>query len=357
MTSKQPQKKKTVRSGGKKNGTTRKKTAPKAATGSKKKAPSKKKTQAAHPFLKTLMGVVFLVGVVLATGITVHHVFPPDVPQTVDIPQPAPPEKPAEKPVYVDEKPAYEVYPKESVLEEPEPVVPQPPEHHPFPERRPQVAIIIDDIGYNRVLARKLMDLDIPITFSVLPHSPHNRELAAEAHGKGIEIMLHLPMEPMEYPKVNPGPGALLVAMDVDDMIETLYDDLDDVPYVVGVNNHMGSRMTTVSTRMYQIFTVLRKKDLFFIDSKTSPQSLCKPSARLLQVPFGERDVFLDHSLDKKTIRKQVNRLIRVALSTGEAIGIGHPHSETYEVLFEELDRLKSSVRLVYASDLVRPLG
>lgn len=354
MTAKQPQKKKTVRSSGKKPPSSGKKTSPSSTASAKKKAKTatkKRARQPQHSLLRALLGFVFLIGIVLATGLTVHYLFPPNTQTPPAVKNEAPPETHVQKPTY-------EVFPKEDlVIDETEPVPPPRAEHHPFPVIKPKVAIIIDDIGYNRVIARKLMDLNVPLTFSVLPHSPHSRKLAAEAHGRDIQIMLHLPMEPMEYPKVNPGPGALLVSMNVDNMIETLYDDLEDVPYVVGVNNHMGSRMTTVSTRMYQIFTVLKKKELFFIDSKTSPQSLCKPSARLLQVPFGERDVFLDHSLNKDTIRKQVKHLIRIAKRTGVAIGIGHPHTETYEVLFEELDELEENVRLVYASDLVRPLG
>lgn len=354
MTSKHPQKKKAAGSGtGKKPSSSVKKKPPQTTSRPRKRvsAPKKPAKQTMNPLFKTLLGLVFLVGVVIATGVTVHFLFPPTEPKPSVAQAKTPPKAHAEQP-------AYEVFPKETpIVEEPDQVELPPAEHHPFPEKRPQVAIIIDDIGYSRAIARQLMDLDIPITFSVLPHSPHSRELAAEAHGQGIEIMLHLPMEPMEYPKINPGPGALLISMDVDHMIDTLYDDLEDVPYVVGVNNHMGSRMTTVSTRMYQIFTVLKKKELFFIDSKTSPQSLCKPSARLLQVPFGERDVFLDHTLSKATIRKQVRQLIRIAKHTGEAIGIGHPHTETYEVLNETLGELKQNVRLVHASELVKPLG
>lgn len=279
--------------------------------------------------------MLVLVLFVAGTGWLVHVVFPPEEP--------------------ID-RPPYEIYPREDIP------VPKTVGKSvlPFPDRpipKPEVAIIIDDIGYNRVVAGKLSDLDPGLTFSVLPRSPYRREIAAAAHGKGLQIMLHLPMEPLEFPRVDPGPGALLLSMGVDEMIDLLYDHLEDVPYVEGVNNHMGSRLTAVSTRMYQIFTVLKKKDLFFIDSRTSAQSLCKPSARLLQISFGERDVFLDHSLDRETIRKQVRVLVQTAQRNGRAIGIGHPHAVTYEVLQEELPTLRKKVRLVHASELVGPLG
>jgi uncharacterized protein len=350
MTQKESKQKKTRSSStGKRKGSvqsarTRKPGKPSRTTGKKTTAGGNR----ANPVLKTLGGLLVLGLCVAVFGLWVHWIFPPE---TVD-----------EAPVLTG-KPAFEVYPEEDLLQhqdetdtasDHEPVV------MPFPKPReplPRVAIIIDDIGYSRSMARKFGDLSQELTFSVLPHSPHQREIAAEAYGKGIEIMLHLPMEPIEYPKVNPGPGALLLTMNVDDMLDTLEDDLEDVPYVVGVNNHMGSRMTSVSTRMYQIFTVLKKRDLFFIDSRTASNSLCKPSARLLQVPFGERDVFLDHSLDKKTVRKQLKALIRVAKKTGQAIGIGHPHKVTYDVLSEELPELLRQVRLVHASEMVKILG
>ncbi|GAB6095482.1 hypothetical protein JCM14469_17340 [Desulfatiferula olefinivorans] len=305
------------------------------ASKEKGKKPGAQAPSGLRRVLPTLFGMVFLLLIGTAIGWVMHGPGGDGVPES-------PPDRPT-----------YEVFPDEEPEDRQVTVLP-------FPDRPPalpRVAVIIDDIGYNRVLARKLIDLDRALTFSVLPQSPHCREIAAEAYGKGLEIMLHLPMEPMEYPRVNPGPGALLVSMEVDRMIDLLYDHLEEVPYAVGVNNHMGSRLTTVSTRMYQIFTVLKKKDLFFIDSRTSAQSLCKPSARLLQIAFGERDVFLDHSLDRATIRKQVGALIEVARRNGQAIGIGHPHAETYEVLRDELPEFRKKVRLVHASELVKPLG
>lgn len=306
-----------------------------SSPGARGKKPSGPTRSGVQRRLPTLFGLVFLLLVGTGIGWLMHGSDSAEAP---------------EAPV---DRPTYEVFPEEETVSRQVTVLPFPAR----PASLPRVAIIIDDIGYNRVIARKLIDLDRSLTFSVLPQSPHCREIAADAYGKGIEIMLHLPMEPMEYPRVDPGPGALLVSMDVDRMIDLLYDHLEEVPYAVGVNNHMGSRMTTVSTRMYQIFTVLKKKELFFIDSRTSAQSLCKPSARLLQIEFGERDVFLDHSLDRAKIRKQVKTLIEVARHNGQAIGIGHPHVETYEVLRDELPEFRKNVRLVHASELVKPLG
>jgi hypothetical protein len=165
--------------------------------------------------------------------------------------------------------------------------------------------------------------------------------------------MLHLPLEPLEYPSVDPGPGTLLTSMSPDELIIQLNKNLDAIPFIKGVNNHMGSKMTTSSTQIYQIFSILKKRNLFFIDSLTTSESLCKPSARLLQLPFAQRDVFIDHFQESDFIRKQINLLIRIADKHGEAIGIAHPHIITYNILRELLPELQKKVQLVPASQIV----
>jgi len=165
--------------------------------------------------------------------------------------------------------------------------------------------------------------------------------------------MLHLPMEPFEYPHIYSGPGTLLTTMTPDELIDQLNADLAAVPFISGVNNHMGSKMTANSDQMNQIFTILKKKRLFFIDSRTTAESIGKPSARLFQVPFSERDVFLDHIQESEVIKKQIRHLIQIAYEKGQAIGIAHPYPITYDVLLEELPNIKKDVQLVSASELV----
>jgi hypothetical protein len=233
---------------------------------------------------------------------------------------------------------------------------PLPPELPPL-KKKPRVSIIIDDVGYDRALAEKFMSLDAALTLSILPHSPHQQAIARIAHAQGSEIMLHLPMEPLEYPEINPGPGALLSSMSPDELLKVLEENLQTVPYVKGVNNHMGSKLTTHSEQIYQVFSVLKRRGLFFVDSRTTEASVCLPSARLLQLPFAQRDVFLDHVQDPAFIRKQFRELVRVARNRGEAIGIGHPHSTTYTIFKEALPELRQQVELVPASRLVRIIG
>ena len=224
-----------------------------------------------------------------------------------------------------------------------------------LPEDRdiPRIAIIIDDIGYDRQIAMELFQLDSNLTFSVLPFSPFGTSIAKTLSAKGAKLMLHLPMEPVQYPKVNPGPGALLSAMTPDKLLDQLRKDLKEVPGVVGVNNHMGSKLTADSDKMNQIFTILKKRDLFFIDSRTSPVSQGEASARLFNLRFAQRDTFLDNSQNIPYITGQLASLVKVAKRHGTAIGIGHPYKATLETLKIELPKLAGKIRIVPASQLV----
>jgi uncharacterized protein len=287
--------------------------------------------------MRTVAGLGVLIILVIIAGVLAHHLLLGKRPV-----------EPVVKP-RATKIPRFEIYPEKEV-----------PPHKPIPKsvsaiskELPKIAIIIDDIGYDKKIVEKFLGLDAVFTFSILPYSPFQKSIARSVHSKGFDVMLHLPMEPNEYPMVNPGPGALLTSMSPDQLINQLDRDLDSVPFIQGANNHMGSKMTTVSTQLYQIFSVLKKRKLFFIDSRTTTETLCKPSAYLLQVPFAQKDVFLDHIQTPDFIRKQIRRLIHIANSHGEAIGIAHPHEVTYDVLREVLPELKKRAILVNASDVV----
>lgn len=225
------------------------------------------------------------------------------------------------------------------------------------PDRRPRVAIIIDDMGYDRDLAAKFISLDAVISFAILPYSPHQRQIASMAHRKGCPVMLHMPMEPREFPRIDPGPGAVFSDMSPDERIRVFKQSLDEVPYVCGVNNHMGSAVTADSTQMNQILSIVKKRGLFFVDSRTSADTRVRSSARLFQVPFAERDIFLDHVAEAEKVRAQIKALVRMAEKKGQAVGIGHPHAVTYEVLADMLPAIKKRVKLVPAADVVRVVG
>ncbi len=291
--------------------------------------------------LKTVLGAFILLAVVIGAGLTVVYLFNLEIPKQSRFPGATPEAAPSQK------GPVFEIYPSSSLP-------PSPHTGRPLrPGQKPRVAIIIDDLGYDMRIARDFLACDIPITFSILPHSPFSEKVAYAAHNNGIDVMLHLPMEPKEYPSVSPGPGVLLTAMSPDELLRQLEINMAAVPYVKGVNNHMGSRLTTVSTQLYQIFSILKKHDCFFVDSRTTGGSLCRPSARLLQVPFAERDVFLDNTLTPAYIGHQLDLLVDVARRKGQAIGIGHPHAVTYQVLAKKIPDMSQSVEFVPVAQLV----
>ncbi|MBF0204450.1 MAG: divergent polysaccharide deacetylase family protein [Desulfamplus sp.] len=217
----------------------------------------------------------------------------------------------------------------------------------------PRVAIIIDDIGYDFKMADAISRIDRNLTISILPGSPSGRRIAQILHARGTQIMLHLPMEPLQYPSVDPGYGAILSNMAHGELVNMLNKNLDSIPHVKGINNHMGSKLTTLSPQMNQIFTVLKKKNLFFIDSLTSKNSTCSHSAKLVNIAFAQRDIFLDNIKESRYIKKQFRELKRIALQNGTAIAIGHPYRETYIVLKEEILNLKKNVVIVPVSELV----
>ena len=321
----------------------------------KKRRPkkSRKKNPVKSSFFKALVGMAILGVLVMTIGFLVYRQFPPELPSPSA-------KSPKAKTSPLKKKPTFEIYPKEK------PAPRQPlakkdiPASIPKPtpgKTLPSVALIIDDLGYDKKIAQKFAQLDVTLTFSILPHSPFQQRIAQLARSKGLEIMIHMPMEPVEYPQVNPGPGTLLTSMSPDELIRQLDQNLDTLPGVKGINNHMGSRLTSESTQMYQIFSTLKKRGLFLIDSRTTAESLCEPSARLFQVPFAQRDIFIDHLLKADFIRKQIKELIRIAQKNGEAVGIMHPHSTTLQVLQEMLPDLKDQVHLVPASKVVHPVG
>jgi len=217
----------------------------------------------------------------------------------------------------------------------------------------PKIAIIIDDLGYDKETALKFLDLDGVLTFSVLPHSPFQSEIASAIHETGRDVLLHLPMEPLDYPGVNPGKGALTTSMERTELLDQLLEDLAAVPFIVGVNNHMGSKLTQDVVKMHQIFKVLKSQHLFFVDSLTSPLSNCADAARMLDLKFACRQVFLDHVQEPDAIRFQIKRLVTMAKTRGQAIGIGHPYPITWKILNEELPKIRKQVNLVPVSRIV----
>ncbi len=206
---------------------------------------------------------------------------------------------------------------------------------------RPKVAIVIDDLGKENHISQELLHWDVPLTFSVLPFMPHSKSIALEAHRQGKEVILHLPMEPQGYPKIQPGEGALLEEMDEERLLRQLSKDIEAIPYIKGVSNHMGSRLMEDPEKMRIILSELKRRELFFLDSRTTPQTVGLQTANSLGLRAMERSLFLDHSQNEDDVRKQLERLIHLSLSKGKAIGIGHPHPSTIKSLKEMIPKIQ----------------
>ncbi|PKN67359.1 MAG: hypothetical protein CVU57_03175 [Deltaproteobacteria bacterium HGW-Deltaproteobacteria-15] len=216
-----------------------------------------------------------------------------------------------------------------------------------------RIALIIDDIGFSIPRARQFLDLDVPITFSILPRLHHSHELADEIHRQGHEIMLHQPMEPYDR-FLNPGPGALFVGDDEAKIARIMTENLSELPHAYGVNNHMGSRFTACQRETSDALGVLRGSGLFFVDSLTSGRSVVGETARRLKVPAASRHLFLDHYLGEEPTLFALDRLRICALKRGSAIGIGHPFPETARAIGRFARALRESeISLVYVSSLI----
>jgi len=217
----------------------------------------------------------------------------------------------------------------------------------------PKIGIIIDDLGYDRSLASAFMKLDLPLTLSVLPFTPHTRLIAQKARKEGREIMLHLPLEPIGYPAINPGDGVLLVSMDREMILETLNRHFGQIPFVAGVNNHMGSRFTANEEKMMIVLAELKRRGLYFIDSRTTANSVAFKVAKKMALRTASRDIFLDSSLSENALKIQMERLLSLSRHRGCAIGIGHPHKETLDLLKRYQMTLNNETEMVPVSNLV----
>ena len=222
---------------------------------------------------------------------------------------------------------------------------------------QPRIALIIDDIGFSPCRARQFLGLDIPITYSVLPRLQYSQSLASEIHLAGHEIMLHQPMEPFN-PEVDPGPGALYVGDEPERLVGVMEENISEIPFATGVNNHMGSRFTASRKEMREALEVIKQKDLFFVDSLTSNRSKAYETARSLHMVTACRNIFLDTRLNENDIFSQLRRLKRCALEYGEAIGIGHPFPETARAVDRFIKTFKeANITLVHVTDLLSPTG
>lgn len=218
----------------------------------------------------------------------------------------------------------------------------------------PKVAFIIDDLGYEKEVAQKIIELDFPIALSILPFLKNSEYIAEEGNKNNQEIMLHLPMEPNNS-DTDPGPGAIKSYMSEEEIRQAVRGSIFDFPYVIGVNNHMGSKITEDRRIMKIILEEIRRYNLFFIDSMTSKNSIAYEVAQEIGVKTAVRSVFLDNENDIEYIKGQMLEARKIALKDGEAIAIGHSRINTFYVLKRMVPEFtKAGIEIVPVSELVK---
>ena len=219
---------------------------------------------------------------------------------------------------------------------------------------RKKIAILIDDIGYDPGALRRLLAIEAPLAFSVLPRLPHSRSSAEEVHRAGKEVLLHLPMEPHGYPDRDPGRGALFASMTAREIRMTLEEDMKSVPHAEGVNNHMGSKFMEEREPLRVVFDALYGRGLYFVDSVTTEASAARELAAEKNLRFAPRDLFIDDAEDRGWARLHLERLLETRNEWNEFLLIGHPYPETVAALEEMIPRFQSrGIELVPLSVMV----
>jgi len=219
---------------------------------------------------------------------------------------------------------------------------------------RGDIVLILDDVGFDHQPLSSAMAIDPNVNFAVLPNGRRSIEFASTLHARGFELLCHLPMEPEGFPRISPGDGAVLTTMSDAQITTATRTNIESIRFARGVNNHMGSRATADRRVMTDVLGAL-PKGMYFIDSKTTGNSIAGRLARTMRVKTASRNVFLDDVQDVVSIRRQLAELAETASSRGVSVGIGHMYPSTIQVLTEDAPKLRAEgFRFVRASAVVR---
>ncbi len=214
-----------------------------------------------------------------------------------------------------------------------------------------KIVLIIDDIGYHK---QDIEAVDLPgnVTLSVLPGTPYGKEYASRARLKGRDVMLHIPMESLSGKAL--GPSALTTRLSEDEFNRILSDSLEEIPFAIGINNHMGSLLTQLPEQMDWTMSFLKSKQLFFLDSRTTKYSQAKNAANKYGVTYFRRHVFIDNVRTEDAMKAQFESLIRLAEHHDIAVGIAHPYKESIAFFKKHLPTLeRQGIQLVKVSDML----
>ena len=204
---------------------------------------------------------------------------------------------------------------------------------------KPVIVVVIDDMGISPKRTADIASLQAPITSSFLTYGRNIDQQIANSKASGQEIMIHVPMEAQS--SKDAAPDVLTTQMSLEEIQNNLTIMLNKFKNVKGINNHMGSKLTEDKTRMTAIMKILKQHNMFFLDSKTSPNSQAEDAAAEVGIAYAHRHVFIDNNNNKEYILGQLNIAEKLARKNGYAIAIGHPKSQTYEALKEWLPKLE----------------
>jgi polysaccharide deacetylase 2 family uncharacterized protein YibQ len=217
-----------------------------------------------------------------------------------------------------------------------------------------KAALIIDDFGEVKdETSEGFLNLAQPLTLAVLPGLRASQEVAEQAHERGFEVMLHLPMEPHNS-HIDPGKDAIYAHMSPSEIQERVQKNLESVPHIRGVNNHMGSKVTENETAMEAVLKEIKREKLYWVDSRTSSKSIAYDVAKKLGLQAASSGLFIDSEPEIEKIRAKLERVFELATVEGDVIAIGHCRPLTLQVLRQELPKLeKRGITFVYVSELV----
>ena len=218
-----------------------------------------------------------------------------------------------------------------------------------------RIAIVLDDWGYHLESCQAIEAIPQPIAVAVLPGLAYSKAIAQCAHDHHKVVMLHLPLEPHQYLEHYPFNYIITTSMRQQRVERLLEKNLEDVPFVEGVNNHMGSKATEDRRLMSIVFARLKERKLFFLDSMVTSNSICRDLAREMRIHFTQRDIFLDNKNERSYIENQFTQLAKLARRKGSAVAIGHDRPLTLQIVKEQLEKLqKEGFQIVSIEEFFR---
>jgi polysaccharide deacetylase 2 family uncharacterized protein YibQ len=248
----------------------------------------------------------------------------------------------------LEKKEVAKLYPPEV-----KPIIPEKIEKKPV-KKYGEVAIIIDDVGWNLSIIKEIEKINQPLTLAILPKAPYSKNIVDRLKDKNYELILHLPLEPTP-PTQCLDKGVIRTNMNEEEIKNVFEEDVKDfLPYIKGINNHMGSLYTINEEKMRILLENIKEKNLFFVDSLTNSKSCGYKIAKQLGIKTGKRDVFIDISAKPEEVNKKIDELLKIAKLKGNAIAIGHAKPETIRVLKERIsDFEENGIKIVPVSELL----